>query len=255
MSQKRYYFLKLHENWFDNPRVKKIRKIAGGDTYTIIYLKLMLFSLKSEGVIEYEGIEPSMEDELALKLDEDATNIKITLNFLRMQGLVEESHEFEDEYLLPEVPHMLESKAASTFRAQKSRAKKKAVLQCNTNAAPLQHGAGKGNTEKEREQEKDKEKDKEREQEPTLSQITDFVKAKNLSISSQSFFAYYQAQNWKDKYGNKITTRNFQIKLLQWATSSSGTSLRPKTLSERNREALQKWENAYMEVQNAQIQN
>ena len=42
MSNKKYYWLKLKEAYFDNPKIKMLRKIAGGDTFTIIYLKMQL---------------------------------------------------------------------------------------------------------------------------------------------------------------------------------------------------------------------
>lgn len=48
---KRYWWLKLPENFFDAIEIKKLRRIAGGDTYTIIYLKMMLLSLKNNGYI------------------------------------------------------------------------------------------------------------------------------------------------------------------------------------------------------------
>ena len=35
-SGKRYYWLKLQDDFFKSKRIKKLRKIAGGDTYTII---------------------------------------------------------------------------------------------------------------------------------------------------------------------------------------------------------------------------
>ena len=71
VKKKRYYWLKLNEGFFDQPVIKKLRKIAGGDTYTCIYLKMMLMSVKTEGVLIYEGLEETLEKELALKLDED----------------------------------------------------------------------------------------------------------------------------------------------------------------------------------------
>lgn len=46
---KKYYWLKLRNDWFGDKRIKKLRSIAGGDTYTIIYLKMQLLSLKNEG--------------------------------------------------------------------------------------------------------------------------------------------------------------------------------------------------------------
>ena len=77
MAEKRYYWLKLEESYFDNPKIKKLRKIAGGDTYTIIYLKLQLLSISNKGIITFEGIENTFEEELALKLDEDVEDIRI----------------------------------------------------------------------------------------------------------------------------------------------------------------------------------
>ena len=45
-KSKRYYWLKLKEDFFNDVRMKRLRKISGGETYTIIYLKLLLLSLK-----------------------------------------------------------------------------------------------------------------------------------------------------------------------------------------------------------------
>ena len=59
-----------------NYEIKKLRKLAGGDTYTIIYLKLQLLSIKNEGKIYYEGIENDFCEELALILDEEVDDIK-----------------------------------------------------------------------------------------------------------------------------------------------------------------------------------
>ena len=36
---------------------KKLRKIAGGDTYTIIYLKMLLIAMKNDGKLYFEGVE------------------------------------------------------------------------------------------------------------------------------------------------------------------------------------------------------
>lgn len=69
--------------------MKKLRRIAGGDTYTIIYLKLQLLSLKDEGALFYEGVEPTFYEEMALALDEDEENVKATLNVLHEIGLIE----------------------------------------------------------------------------------------------------------------------------------------------------------------------
>ena len=74
MAEKKYYWLKLKNDFFAQPRIKKLRRMAGGDTYTIIYLKMQLLSLENEGVIIFEGIEDDFIEELALTIDEDSVN-------------------------------------------------------------------------------------------------------------------------------------------------------------------------------------
>ena len=78
---KRYYWLKLKNDFFNQREIKKLRRIAGGDTFTIIYLKMQLLSIQSEGVLKFEGTEESLSEQLALELDEDEDTIKLTLAF------------------------------------------------------------------------------------------------------------------------------------------------------------------------------
>ena len=70
-ENKRYYWLKLMDDFFASKRIKKLRKLAGGDTYTIIYLKMQLLSLNRGGYLEYTGLEDEFYKEVALDIDED----------------------------------------------------------------------------------------------------------------------------------------------------------------------------------------
>ena len=88
---KRYYWLRLHDDFFDSKRIKKLRKMAGGDTYTLIYLKMQLLAMKTEGILKWTGLEDSIADELALDLNEEADDVKVTLTYLIHCGLAETS--------------------------------------------------------------------------------------------------------------------------------------------------------------------
>lgn len=123
---KKYYWLKLKDDWFNSKVIKKLRRIAGGDTYTIIYLKTLLLSLKNEGKLYYEGVEESFAEELALELDEDSDNVNVTLSFLQSYGLLEIVD--TDEYMLTEVPASIGSESASAERMRKCRANKNKKL-------------------------------------------------------------------------------------------------------------------------------
>lgn len=119
---KRYFWLKLKDDFFNNKLIKKLRKIAGGDTYTIIYLKMQLLSLKESGVIKFDGTEKTLAEQLALELDEDEDNVKITLSFLASNNLMEQ---YEDEYLLKQAAENIGSEAESAARMRKLREKSK----------------------------------------------------------------------------------------------------------------------------------
>ena len=128
---KKYYWLKLKNDFFTDKRIKKLRTIAGGDTYTIIYLKMQLLSLKDDGYLYFDNVEDTFEEEIALEIDENVEDVKVTINFLMRNGLLEQKE--VDEYELIETRQCIGSETASTIRSRKSREKKK-MLQCNTNA-------------------------------------------------------------------------------------------------------------------------
>ena len=122
-KEKKYFWLKLKEDFFRDKRIKKLRRIAGGDTYTIIYLKMQLLSLKESGLLLYEGIEDTFAEELATELDEDVENVTVTLNYLFRYGLLEEID--GERFLLPEAAKNIGKEGSSAERMRKHRAKKK----------------------------------------------------------------------------------------------------------------------------------
>lgn len=121
-APKKFYWMKQPSTFFQDPKIKKLRRIAGGDTYTIIYQKMMLLSIVSGGVIVHQEIEETLAEELSLVLDETEDNIKVTLSFMQAQGLIEEldSHSF----LLPSVPALIGSETDSAERMRKMRERK-----------------------------------------------------------------------------------------------------------------------------------
>lgn len=126
---KRYYWLKLHDDFFDSKRIKKLRKMAGGDTYTIIYLKMQLLAMKTEGILKWTGLEPNVADELALDLDESPDDVKVTLSYLLACGLAETSDDVN--FFFPFAVSNTGSEGAS---AQRNREYRKRLLasQCDT---------------------------------------------------------------------------------------------------------------------------
>ena len=201
LAEKKYYWLKLKNDFFNQPRIKKLRRLAGGDTYTIIYLKMQLLSLENEGVLIFEGIEDDFVEELALTIDEDTENVRFTVMYLVNQGLLEEVR--KDEYLLPETVKAIGSEAASTRRSRECRKRQQALqsngiaLQGNTDATEMQHEATICNTEIEIEKEREKgKKAGSRFVPPTLEEVSAFIAENNYRVNAEKFIDYYNANGW-----------------------------------------------------------
>lgn len=128
LKNKRYFWIQLAQDFFKSKEMKLLRKIAGGDTHTIIYLKMMLISLEDGGHIYYDGLADNLAEEIALVIDENVEDIKITLIFLESKGLL--TRNSDRDYFLEQVPEMVGSETASTRRSRKHRELQK--LHCNT---------------------------------------------------------------------------------------------------------------------------
>ena len=196
---KRYYWLKLKENFFNQKEIKRLRRLAGGDTFTIIYLKLLLLSLKAEGKIYFDGVGNDFIDELSLEIDEDAENIKLTLAYLQAKELLEVVN--ESEYFMADIPSMIGSESASASRVRRHRQKKE-LLQSNTLALQSNDDVTNCNTEIEieiesykeieldKETDKDKKVDKENTQpifSPDTTELERNILNKLQSISGYPF--------------------------------------------------------------------
>ena len=128
LKNKRYYWIQLAQDFFKSKEMKLLRKIAGGDTHTIIYLKMMLISLEDGGHIYYDGLADNLAEEIALVIDENVEDIKITLIFLESKGLL--TRNSDRDYFLEQVPEMVGSETASARRVRKFR-ENQLALQCN----------------------------------------------------------------------------------------------------------------------------
>ena len=164
MSNKRYYWLKLKDDFFDDKTVKYLRKLPDGNALVIIYLKMQLKSLKTEGLIKYDGLLPTCEDEVALVLDEDVTLVRFAVTALINMGVVERWD--NDMLYMASMQPLIGSESAVAERVRRHRElKNKKALHCNTPVTI-------GNTEIERDKEKEKKLDKEKESELELAYKT-----------------------------------------------------------------------------------
>lgn len=224
MTTKKYYWLKLPDNFFEDKSIKKLRRIAGGDTYTVIYLKMLLKSLKENGRIYYDGIEDSVAEEIALDLDEDPDNVMVTLNFLKRYGLLEESG---DDVMLTQLTEMVGSETADAARKRRTRAEVKGRIEDKSGQCPdnVQKCPTEIEIEKrediETEIEGDKKPKRKRFVPPTLEEVTAYCKERNNNVDPQHWHDHYSSNGWKV---GKNPMKDWKSAVRTWERNSYSTS-------------------------------
>lgn len=220
---KKYYWLKLKNDFFNNRQIKKLRRIAGGDTYTIIYLKLQLLSIDNGGIIEYKGTEKDIFEQLELEIDEDIDNIKITMNFLMANDLLEC---VDNDVFLNEVPNLIGSEGGSAERMRKhrkiKRMEKQKALQCDTKTSQCDAppslsdtNVTKSDTEIEKEKELELELDLELERETEIEIDTKSQSEINQSINQDCTLGKEMPTQLENNIKSEIKNNSEQAKIIE----------------------------------------
>lgn len=151
-GNKKYYWLKLKEGFFEEKQIKYLRKLPDGDKLVIAYLKMQLKSLKTEGFIKYDKILPSNIEELAMVLDEDTNIINLMIGALQKVNAIEILD--DGSFYMIAMQELIGKESESAERVRKFRERKnQKALQCNNDVTNC-------NTEIEKEKEIDIEKEK-----------------------------------------------------------------------------------------------
>lgn len=204
-TAKRYYWIKLKENFFKGAEIKKLRKIAGGDTFTVIYLKLQLLSMNEGGYLYYDNIEPTFHEEMALILDEDPDNVQATIMFLQSVGLLEKKS--ETEYFLTEVPYVIGTETDKAELMRNLRQRRKGEIGNNVtvtlpNVTEALPSVTKCYTEKEKDIDKDIDKDKKSNRgknkfsPPTLEEVQAYCIERGNNVNPETFINFYESKGW-----------------------------------------------------------
>ena len=129
MADKRYYWFKMEQSFFEQKEIKYLRRLPGGDTYTIIYLKLILKSLENDGKIYYENIGDDYSQEWALEIEEDEKAVSFLVAFLINKGLMIDCG--FDEFEITKTKSLVGSETASAERKRRQRERERELLQFN----------------------------------------------------------------------------------------------------------------------------
>ena len=117
----------MEQSFFEQKEIKYLRRLPGGDTYTIIYLKLILKSLENDGKIYYENIGDDYSQEWPLEIEEDEKAVSFLVAFLINKGLMIDCG--FDEFEITKTKSLVGSETASAERKRRQRERERELLQ------------------------------------------------------------------------------------------------------------------------------
>ncbi|MCT7584632.1 phage replisome organizer N-terminal domain-containing protein [Aliarcobacter butzleri] len=129
MSQnKKYYWLKLRDDFFQRDEVKIIEGQQNGKDYIIFYMKLLLKSVKTEGELFFRDAIPYSPQMLATITGTNIDTVKVAVDLFTSLGLMEKWS--NGTLFMLETQNMIgsESKWANYKRVKRS--KKEQIGQC-----------------------------------------------------------------------------------------------------------------------------
>ena len=214
-DNKKYYWLKLKSDFFDDETIKFIEEQENGIKYSNFYLKLCLKSLKTDGKLIRlvgETLIPYDVNSLSKLTLVDIDTVRCAMDLFQKIGLVKIME--TGEIYLSQIYELIGKETDKAQIMRRKRAENKALQADGNNVTKM---LPKCYTEIEIEKEIEKEIGKKKQKAfapPTLKDVEKYVSEKNLKVDAKQFYDYFSEGNWIDSKGNKV--KNWKQKLLTW---------------------------------------
>ncbi|MFW8599007.1 conserved phage C-terminal domain-containing protein [Enterococcus innesii] len=221
-QKKRYYWLKLKENFFEEDTIEWLEEQPNGKEYCLFYLKLCLKSLKTEGMLVRNVgnmMIPYDPESLAKLTNSSADTVKVAMDLFHKIGLIQIMD--GGEIYLSQLNELVGSETEYAIQKRLQRVKEDNV----------QKLSGKCRLEIELEKELEKELDIDKEKIP----YSDIIKYLNEATNK----SFKVTQKWKDlikarwNEGQRLDDfkKVIDVKTNQWLNNlEMNKYLRPATL-------------------------
>lgn len=195
-ENKRYYWLKLKDNFFNTADIKIIRSRKNGAEYIIFWQQLLLLSISSTdiGILRYKENIPYTPELLSVVTDTNIDIVKGALILFEQLGMIELNGN-GDIIIDGIIQEMIGSETSVAVRVRKHREKKEKMLHSN-NLKQISNTEIDKETDKDKELDIDKEKKRKKFIVPSIEHITNYCCERNNKINPESFFDYYESKGW-----------------------------------------------------------
>ena len=208
-DNKKYYYLRLKDNFFDSDELKILESMKDGYLYSNILLKLYLRSLKNDGKLVVNDRIPYNAEMLASVTGHQVGTIKQALSMFKELGLIE-ILENGAIYML-DIQNFIGKGSTEADRQRlydrriSDERKQKKLTQSRNLEEILKKSTPEIEIELEKEIKIEKEIDssastttkRKRFEKPTLSEIKEYCIERNNNVDAQHFYDYYESNGWK----------------------------------------------------------
>ena len=178
-DNKKYYYLRLKDNFFDSDELKILESMKDGYLYSNILLKLYLRSLKNDGKLVVNERIPYSADMLASVTGHQVGTIKQALSIFKDLGLV--------DVLDNGAIYMLDIQNFIGKGSSEADRKREYRQRIETDRTNVQiHSSAKSTTTKRKRFEK-----------PSISDIKQYCIERNNNVDAQHFYDHYESNGWK----------------------------------------------------------
>ena len=205
-DNKKYYYLRLKDNFFDSDELKILESMKDGYLYSNILLKLYLRSLKNDGKLVVNDRIPYNAEMLASVTGHQIGTVKQALSIFKDLGLIDVL-ENGAIYML-DIQNFI---GRGSNEADRKREYRQRIESDRTNVQTnLRQISEKSPPEIEIELEKDIEIEKEihssakstttkrkRFDKPSISEIKQYCIERNNNVNAEQFFDHYESNGWK----------------------------------------------------------
>ena len=247
-DNKKYYYLRLKDNFFDSDELKILESMKDGYLYSNILLKLYLRSLKNDGKLVVNDRIPYNAEMLASVTGHQIGTVKQALSIFKDLGLIDVL-ENGAIYML-DIQNFI---GRGSSEADRKREYRQRIETDRTNVqTKVREISEKSPPEIEIELEKEIKIEKEihssakstttkrkRFEKPTLSEIKEYCIERNNNVDAQHFYDYYESNGWKV---GKNSMKNWQAAVRTWEKNSytNTTKQTKKTNTEQTLDAIYK---------------
>lgn len=247
-DNKKYYYLRLKDNFFDSDELKILESMKYGYLYSNILLKLYLRSLKNDGKLVVNDRIPYNAEMLASVTGHQIGTVKQALLIFKDLGLIDVL-ENGAIYML-DIQNFI---GRGSSEADRKREYRQRIETDRTNVQTIvREISEKSPPEIEIELEKEIKIEKEidssakstttkrkRFEKPSISDIKQYCMERNNNVNAEHFFDYYESNGWKV---GKNSMKDWKAAVRTWEKNSytNTTKQQKKTNTEQTLDAIYK---------------